>query len=203
MAKPTTSTRGSPGARRTAPPTPPSAQRAVSVWRENVESLVWAVLLALVIRTFIMAPFRIPSGSMHPTLMEGDSILVNKFIYRFRPPQRGDIIVFRYPEEPKRPFIKRLAAVGGDAVEIRDGKILVNGALLTSAEVFRTIRYYNQGPYGQEGRPVHVPDGMYFVLGDNSLSSHDSRFWGFVPKRLVIGRAICVFWPITRWRVLR
>ena len=176
---------------------------SVSVWRENLESLLWAVALALAIRTFIMAPFKIPSGSMHPTLIEGDRILVNKFLYRFRAPWRGEIIVFRYPNDPKRPFIKRLVAVSGDAVEIRAGKIWVNGAPLDTAGIFKTNHYVNQGLYGQEGQSVRVPEGEFYVLGDNSGSSHDSRFWGFVPRRLVIGRAICVFWPITRWRILR
>ena len=172
-------------------------------WKENVESLIWAVALALLIRTFIMAPFKIPSGSMRPTLIEGDRILVNKFLYRFRQPQRGDIIVFRYPDDTKRPFIKRLAAVGGDVVEIRDGRVLVNGAPLNGSNIFSINRYYNQGTYGKTGETVHVPTDSYYVLGDNSLSSHDSRFWGFVPKRLVIGRAMCIFWPINRWRILR
>ena len=180
---------------------PPST--AAVVWRDNIESLLWAVGLALLIRTLIMAPFKIPSGSMHPTLIEGDRILVNKFVYHFRPPWRGDIVVFRYPEDPKRPFIKRLVGLGGDAVELRGGRLFVNGALLDDHEIFRTNRYYNQGLYGQERQVVKVPDGAYFVLGDNSGSSHDSRFWGFVPKRLMIGQAICIFWPLTRWRMLR
>ena len=180
-----------------------SAGRAQSLWRENVESLVWAVALALGIRTFIMAPFKIPSGSMHPTLIENDRILVNKFIYRFREPHRGDIVVFRYPDDPKRPFIKRLAAVGGDMVELRDGHIIVNGKPLDGAPIFSANHYYNQGTYGQEHQVIQVPPGNYYVLGDNSLSSHDSRFWGFVPKRLLTGRAMCIFWPIPRWRVLQ
>ena len=188
-------------ARRTARATDRQAIR--SAWRENLESLAWAVALALIIRTFIMAPFKIPSGSMRPTLMEGDRILVSKFIYRFRDPQRGDIIVFRYPEDPKRPFIKRLVALGGDTVELRNGKIFVNGQARAENDTFVSTRYYNQGPYGKEDREVRVPLESYFVLGDNSLSSHDSRFWGFVPKKLLIGQAMCVFWPLTRWRVLR
>ena len=182
---------------------PVHAGTNIPEWRENLESLVWAVALALLIRTFIMAPFKIPSGSMHPTLIEGDRILVNKFIYHFRKPQRGDILVFRYPEDPKRPFIKRVAAVGGDTVEIRNGKIIVNGTPLDGTGIFGSNRYYNQGPYGEDDHPIHVPGGRYYVLGDNSLSSHDSRFWGFVPNRLVIGQAICIFWPVTRWRILR
>ena len=176
---------------------------AASAWRENIESLIWAVALALIIRTFIMAPFKIPSGSMRPTLIEGDRILVNKFIYHFRMPRRGEIVVFRYPDDPKRPFIKRLAGIGGDTVEIKDGRVIVNGEPLNGAGIFSSNRYYNQGPYGQEGQAIHVPPGEFFVLGDNSLSSHDSRFWGFVPKRLMIGQAMCIFWPVTRWRILR
>ena len=180
----------------------PQASSA-SVWRENIESLIWAVALALIIRTFIMAPFKIPSGSMRPTLIEGDRILVNKFIYRFRVPRRGEIVVFRYPDDPKRPFIKRLAGIGGDTVEIKDGRVIVNGEPLNGAGIFSSNQYYNQGPYGQEGQAIRVPPGEFFVLGDNSLSSHDSRFWGFVPKRLMIGQAMCIFWPVTRWRILR
>lgn len=199
-------------------------KRQPSALRENIESLVWAVGLALIIRTFIMAPFKIPSGSMHPTLLEGDRILVNKFIYHVHPPRRGDVVVFYYPNEWRplrerlsdpnrswfdrlfnsgRPFIKRLIAVGGDDVEIRDGRLYVNGRLLEARDIFRINRYYNQGPYGQANQVIHVPPDSFYVLGDNSLSSHYSRFWGFVPKRLVIGQATCIFWPLTRWRFLR
>ncbi len=180
-------------------PEPP----ARSAWRENIESIVWAVGLALLIRTFVVAPFKIPSGSMRPTLIEGDRILVSKYLYRFREPRRGEVIVFRYPDDTKRPFIKRLVAIGGDTVEIRDGALFVNGGALAVNEALRTTRYYNQGSYGEAHHVVRVPEGMLYVLGDNSLSSHDSRFWGFVPRRLVIGQAMCIFWPVTRWRVLR
>ena len=173
-----------------------------SAFQENLESILWAVALALAIRTFIVAPFKIPSGSMRPTLIEGDRILVSKFIYRFREPSRGEIVVFRFPENPRRPFIKRLIAVGGDEVEIRSGHVYVNGQLPESV-MERSLYYYNQGQFGQEHEAVKVPDGTYFVLGDNSASSHDSRFWGFVPKRLLIGRALCIFWPPRRIRVLR
>ena len=177
------------------------AQR--SALRENVESLVWAAAIALVIRTFIMAPFKIPSGSMRPTLMEGDRILVNKFVYRFREPQRGEVVVFKYPDNTKRPFIKRLAAIHGDTVEIRDGQVVVNGQALDGTGIFSHNVYYNQGPYGQEKQAITVPQDSFFVLGDNSASSHDSRFWGFVPRPLLIGRAMVIFWPVMRWRLLR
>ncbi len=176
-------------------------QKNWQVWRENIESMVWAVALALVIRTFIIAPFKIPSGSMHPTLLEGDRILVTKFLYHFRRPQHGEIVVFRYPEDPKRPFIKRLVGVGGDRVEIKDGHLLINGQP-PATPALNLVTYYNQGPYGQENQVITVPPESYFVLGDNSGPSHDSRFWGFVPKRLLIGRAVCIFWPPSRIRVL-
>ena len=170
--------------------------------RENLESILWAAALALVIRTFIVAPFKIPSGSMRPTLIEGDRILVNKFLYRFREPRRGDIIVFRFPENPKRPFIKRLIAAGPEAVEIRQGQVLISGRA-SDSPILNGLHYHNQGPFGQEGTPTTVPAETYYVLGDNSSSSHDSRFWGFVPKRLLIGKAVCIFWPPKRLRALR
>jgi len=165
-------------------------------------SILWAVALAVVIRTFLVAPFKIPSGSMRPTLVEGDRILVSKFLHRFREPRQGEVIVFRFPENPRRPFIKRLVAVEGDWVEIRNGQLLVNGEPPASPSLQQTY-YYNQGQFGQADETVEVPQGMYYVLGDNSASSHDSRFWGFVPKRFLIGKAICIFWPPNRIRVLR
>jgi signal peptidase I len=178
------------------------AERPKSAFQENLESILWAAALALVIRTFIIAPFKIPSGSMRQTLIEGDRILVNKFLYRFKEPARGDIIVFRFPENPKRPFIKRLIGLGGDTIEIKEGRLVINGQP-DPAVGPSTTYYYNQGQFGQEGLPTRVPENMYFVLGDNSASSHDSRFWGFVPKRFLIGQAICIFWPPTRLRALR
>ena len=155
----------------------------------------------MAIRTFVVAPFKIPSGSMRPTLMEGDRILVSKFLYRFREPQRGEIIVFRFPENPRRPYIKRLVAVGGDRVEIREGRMVINGQVVP--ERFARAYYYNQGQYGLPESVVEVPPDAFFVLGDNSASSHDSRFWGFVPRRLLIGKALCIFWPPQRIRALR
>ena len=177
-------------------------QTKKSAWRENLESIILGIALALVIRTFIIQAYKIPSGSMRPTLMEGDRILVNKFIYRFREPQRGDIIVFRYPENRKREFIKRLIGRSGETVGIRAGRVLINGQPL-EALPFGSFSYENHGDLANPAATVTVPPGMCFVLGDNSASSRDSRFWGFVPKDDVLGKALVVFWPVKRWRVIR
>lgn len=172
--------------------------------RENVEVIVTAVILALIIRTFIVQAFKIPTGSMRPTLIEGDRILVNKFIYRFKAPARGDIIVFKYPEDTKKDFIKRLIAVGGETARIIDGNIWVDGVLVEELKKIRQTYYYNKPgtPYGEEDMIIKVPVDSFFVLGDNSASSRDSRYWGFVPKKYLVGKAFLLYWPLTRIRVL-
>lgn len=173
--------------------------------RENAEVIITAVVLALIIRTFVVQAFKIPTGSMKPTLIEGDRILVNKFIYRFTEPKRGDIVVFKYPEDTKKDFIKRLIAVEGETVRLRDGNIWVDGVLIEEPEEIRQIYYYNKPdtPYGEEGMLIRVPEDNFFVLGDNSASSRDSRYWGFVPKRYLVGKAFIIYWPLTRIRLLR
>ena len=186
-----------------------------SVFREYVESLVVAVLLALVVRTFFLQAFKIPTGSMRPTLLEGDRILVNKVVYGIkipatpwrlpvlRKPQRGDVVVFRSPDDHRRDFIKRLAGLGGDELERRDMRLWINGRPLTEPPIFRERAYYNRGTYGDVGKPVKVPPGHYFFLGDNSASSRDSRYWGFLPEDQVIGQAFMIYWPPKRIRWLR
>lgn len=172
-----------------------------TIFREYVESILIAVALALVVRTYVIQAFKIPSGSMRPTLLEGDRLMVNKFIYRFKEPQAGDIIVFRYPEDPKRAFIKRLVGKPNDEVEIRYGRVYINGKVLNQPDVFTQHYYYNRAGYGN-GRIV-VPKDSYYVLGDNSASSRDSRYWGFVPKSFVLGKAMFIYWPVDRIRVLK
>jgi signal peptidase I len=179
-----------------------SSKKQTVLW-EYVESFVIAIALALIVRTFIVQPFKIPSGSMRPTLIEGDRILVNKYVYRFQEPQAGDIMVFKSVETPQRDFIKRLAGVGGESVEIKEGKLWMNNRLLNTPQIFHDNFYYNRGDYGAEGKAVAVPPGHYFVLGDNSGSSLDSRFWGFVPKKNILGKAFFIFWPPHRVRILR
>lgn len=172
--------------------------RVKRIIREYGESLLIAAVLAMVIRTFIITPFKIPTGSMEPTLLPGDKIFVNRFIYRFQKPQRGDVIVFRYPEDTRRDFIKRLVAQDGETVEIAGGKIKINGEEVNEPEFFAKNYYYNEGVYGTVGARIVVPPDCFFVLGDNSDSSRDSRYWGFVPRKFLLGRAFVIWWPLNR-----
>lgn len=167
-----------------------------SKFREWVEGILIAFIIAMVIRTFIVQAFRIPTGSMQETLKIGDRILVNKFIYKFRAPKRGEVIVFVYPEDPKKDYIKRLIALSGEKVLIKDGEIYINGERLTNCHSVTSRYYYSEGYYGNE--EVTVPEGNFFVLGDNARNSKDSRYWGFVPKKNLIGQAFLVYWPLIR-----
>ncbi|MBW1836518.1 MAG: signal peptidase I [Deltaproteobacteria bacterium] len=176
--------------------------------RENLEAIAVAIVLALFIRTFIVQAFKIPSGSMKNTLLIGDHILVNKFIYgvkipywqkkivSVKNPKRGDIVVFKFPEDPGKDFIKRVIAIGGDVVAIRDKKIYVNHKLLNHKYGIYTDSHIIPGgiqPRDNFG-PVTVPENSLFVMGDNRDHSYDSRFWGFVDLKKVKGKAFIIYW---------
>lgn len=186
----------------------PKSKKNKSTLRESVEAIVIALILALFIRTFIVQAFKIPSGSMLPTLQIGDHLLVNKFIYGVKIPFSGttiipvkdpkpnDIVVFRYPNDPKLDYIKRVIAVGGDVVEIRDKRIFVNGKPFNDIHgVFTDARVLpaSAGPRDNFG-PVKVPEGKIFVMGDNRDNSFDGRFWGFVDLKAVLGKAFILYW---------
>lgn len=173
------------------------------VVREWIEALLIAAIIALVIRTFVASPFKIPTSSMRPTLMEGDRIFVNKFIYRFRAPERGEVIVFKFPQNPKKAYIKRLAASGGEVAEIIDGSLMIDGEPVTSPDTLSQRYYYNRGNFGQGGQPISVPEGSFYVLGDNSRNSRDSRYWGFVPEKNLIGKASFIWWPPRRFELIK
>ena len=175
----------------------PRVKQAV---REYAEAIIIAFILAMIIRTFVIQAFKIPTGSMRPTLMENDRILVNKFIFRFKEPQRGDVIVFRYPEDQKKDFIKRLIAKPGETVQIVNGNIWIDGKVVDEPQQIRSIYYYNYGPYGKPDETITVPQDSYYVLGDNSASSRDSRYWGFVKRKEILGKALVIYWPLTRIR---
>ena len=179
-----------------------------SVVREYVEAIVVAVLLALFVRTFVVQAFKIPSGSMLPTLQIGDHLLVNKFSYGVRlpvigtslvhrqGPVRGDVVVFRYPRDRSLDYIKRVVAVGGDTLEVRDKQLFVNGQQVVNPHAHFAspdILSATTGPRDNFG-PVTVPEGKIFVMGDNRDNSYDSRFWGFVDLRDVLGKAWIIYW---------
>jgi len=171
-----------------------------STFREYLESILIAAILALFIRTFVFQAFKIPTGSMEPNLLVGDHIVVNKFMFGaggdgswllpMRPIERGDVVVFRAPEQPDEDFIKRVVAVGGDKIEIVDGVVQVNDEVVDEPYAHHSSGFGSRRDYG----PFHVPDGHYFCLGDNRDNSRDSRYWGTVPRHLVKGRAVVVYW---------
>lgn len=174
--------------------------------RENIEAILVAVVLALIIRTFIVQAFKIPSGSMMNTLLIGDHILVNKFIYGvkipfsgitlipIKDPQRGDIVVFKYPKDPSKDFIKRVVGVGGDTVEIKNKRVYVNGQPVQDKDYAVYSGSYSLDPRQNNLPRTKVPPNTLFVMGDNRDNSHDSRFWGFVDLKAVKGKAFIIYW---------
>ncbi len=185
-----------------------------SVAREYYEAILVAFILALFVRTFVFENFKIPSGSMEDNLLIGDHLVVNKFIFAgnhrtllhrllpYRGPQRGDVVVFKFPEDPRRDFIKRCVAVAGDTVEIRGKELFVNGELqVEPMVVHKDPRVFEDSPLIPASNrirdnfgPLTVPEGTIFCLGDNRDNSLDSRFWGPVPLTYVKGRAVLIYW---------
>jgi len=167
----------------------PAVKRKSPV-RELVETLVLALLLALVIRTFVVEVYQVSGSSMTNTLHDHERVLVNKFIYHvLRDPEPGDIIVFQYPRQPERDFIKRVVAVAGDTVEMRGGEVYVNGEPFPEVSTVRL----SAGDFG----PYVVPEDSVFVLGDNRSNSEDSRYFGEVPLEYIRGLAFARIWPIS------
>ncbi|NOZ64088.1 MAG: signal peptidase I [Caldiserica bacterium] len=174
------------------------------VAKEWGQSLLYAVVVALFIRTFFFQAYRIPTGSMIPTLKIGDHLIVNKVVYKIREPVRGEVIVFIFPKNPKKTFVKRLIALPGDRVKIEDGKVFIDGKPITSIPQIASRYYYAEGPYGE--KEITVPPNSLFVLGDmgdNTTNSNDSRFWGFVPRKNLIGKPIFIYFPPWRWGIIR
>lgn len=183
-------------------------------WRENIEAIVIAVVIALFIRTFIVQAFKIPSGSMMDTLLIGDQILVNKFIYGVKipftdgttlipvkDPEIGDIVVFKYPEDPSKDFIKRVVGVAGDRIKIVDKQLYRNGKPVTDEPyaIFESRQVIpGQLSTRDNIKEFVVPDDSLFVMGDNRDNSHDSRFWGFVNLKMVRGEAFMIYWSWDR-----
>ena len=194
---------------------PPSTAFKKSIAREYLESLVVAFILATFIRTFVVQAFKIPTGSMENNLLIGDHLLVNKVVYppslgaledalmARKPIQRGHVVVFKYPEDPSRDFIKRVIGLPGETIEVRAKRVYIDGQPLDEPYVHFLepplrpedpeygIRYDGRGDdYG----PRTIPEGQLFVMGDNRDNSKDSRYWGFLPADQVKGRALMVYW---------
>ena len=175
---------------------------------------VVSIALALLVQAFLIKPYRIPSESMASTLRPGDRVLVNRVIYRLRQPHRGDVMVFRYPEDRNVVFIKRIVGVPGDTLQVHEGRLWVNGRLADEPYVHRTTGRLDptsaSGPVAGStmrepwslARPYTVPPDSYFVMGDNRTDSDDSRFWGTVPRADIIGEGFVIYWPLGRWTAL-
>ncbi len=179
-----------------------------TIW-EYVQAIIIALILALFIRTFIVQAFKIPSGSMIKTLLVGDHILVEKYAYGVRNPvtrtmwipygkiKRGDVIVFIFPLDHSKDFIKRVIGLGGDTIQIINKKVYVNGKLYHEPpgvqHIDPRILPADLSPRDNMG-PIKVPKGKLFVMGDNRDESYDSRFWGFVPVKNVLGKAFLIYW---------
>jgi signal peptidase I len=181
---------------------------------EYVTIVVAAVLVALAIQAWLLKPYRIPSGSMLDTLRPGDRVLVNRVVYHLRDPQRGDVIVFRYPQDPDVVFIKRVVGVPGDVLEVRDGHLYVNRRRVPEPYVHRTggradptiaqaaIAGSTLHDPWSLAEPYRIPAGKYFVMGDNRTDSDDSRDWGTVPRTAIVGEGLATYWPFSRLRTL-
>ena len=164
--------------------------------KDWIVSIIAAIAVAMFIRTFIVELYVVDGPSMRPTLQHEERLVVNKFIYYFRNPQKGEVVIFRYPRDPSRDFIKRVIATAGDTVEIKEGRVYVNDQLLMEDYILEKTR--------TEYPKVTIPEGTIFVMGDNRNNSEDSRFSdvGFVPLDLVKGKAVFIFWPIDELKTL-
>jgi signal peptidase I len=177
------------------PYTPSSVQKdrqhhlrhEIRVWTRD---LLIAIGLALIIIIFLYQPVKVEGTSMAPLLSDQERIFINKFVYRFEPIQRGDVVVFWYPLDRSKSFIKRVIALPGESVEIRQGMVYVDGQQLKESYV--PPQYEDLSDYG----PVRIPRDMYFVMGDHRISSNDSRVFGPVPSRFIYGRAVFAYWPV-------
>jgi signal peptidase I len=170
------------------------------IWRalwELVHDLSVAVLFCFFLITFVAQAFRVQGTSMLPLLEDGERIIVNKFIYRFQPIDRGDVVVFWYPKDPSVSFIKRVVGVPGDMVELRAGSLFVNGRRVEEGYL---RPQFNDG---ETHTPVEVSKGYYYVLGDHRNSSNDSRNWGEVPEKYIYGKAFFRFWPLSKSGFIR
>jgi signal peptidase I len=179
----------------------PTVEFRKSTTREYFESIVITAIIALFATTFVVQAFKIPTGSMESNLLIGDHLLVNKFVYGlysgpleklfpYKGLKRGDVIVFKYPLSPETAYVKRLIGLPGDKVEMIGRTVYINGKPLQESYT----QYIDPGSVYEHYGPFYVPEGHYFAMGDNRDNSQDSRFWGFVPRDHIIGKALAIYW---------
>jgi signal peptidase I len=165
-----------------------------------VETVVIALVIAVVLYLFIMTPHEVLGNSMHPTYKNGEYLMANKLLYRFSEPQRGDVIIFKYSET--QDFIKRIIGIPGDSVSIKDGKIYINGNLLDESNYLSDTVYTSGGDAIAEGQTITVGENEYFVCGDNRPHSSDSRTFGTITKDKIKGKAWIVYLPLSEFRIV-
>jgi signal peptidase I len=170
----------------------PSAPGILSEFRGWLKDILLAVVIAFLMVVFLYQPVKVEGTSMQPELLDQERIFVNKFVYHFEEIHRGDIVVFWYPKDPSKSFIKRVLGVPGDLVSIRDGQVYINGQLVEERYVPRGYQDADSYP------PVRVRDGHYYVLGDHRNASNDSRSWGLVPRKYIYGKAVFRYWPVEK-----
>lgn len=182
-----------------------SEKKEKGVIRDWIETIAISLALAMIVRTFVLQVFKIPTGSMLDTLLINDCIMANKFKYKIVDPKRGDIIIFKAPHEPQKDYIKRLIGIPGDKIEIRKKRVLVNDQYIDEPYKVNKDSYIEPEGYGWRDYfgPVIVPKDCYFVMGDNRDHSYDSRGWGFLPKSHLRGKAFLVYWPLTRIQLIK
>ena len=161
-------------------------------FRGWLKDILLAVVIAFLMVVFLYQPVKVEGTSMQPELLDQERIFVNKFVYHFEEIHRGDIVVFWYPKDPSKSFIKRVLGVPGDVVSIRDGQVYINGQLVEE-------RYVPRGYQDADSYPaVRVREGHYYVLGDHRNASNDSRSWGLVPRKYIYGKAVFRYWPVEK-----
>ncbi len=187
---------GQPSAENHSGPLPDSGENWLPGLRIWIRDLAISILFAAVVILFLYQPVKVEGTSMMPRLTDQERIFINKFIYRLEPVERGDVIVFRFPYDETKSYIKRVIGLPGDVVEIRDGEVYVDG--VRTEEPYVLSEYRGRQSFG----PAKVPENEYFVLGDHRNSSNDSRMWGTVARGYIYGKAQLIYWPVARWGLL-
>jgi signal peptidase I len=178
------------------------ARKIYTFLLDAVQTLLVAAAVFLIIYMFLFRPFQVNGESMHPNFLNGEYVLTNLIALRVGNPKLGDVVVFKAPPDPEKDYIKRVIGVAGDSVMVKDGNVYLNNQLLDEGSFLKPDVKTYAGAFLKEGTPVTVPQGEYFVMGDNRSYSSDSREWGFVPQANLIGESFFVYWPVTDAKIV-